>query len=165
MKNTKHHLILLGLITLSSSNAIAEIKPKQLGSGWMSLTEQSDPFNSSIVKIIQISKGGFTFRCGELNMKVASYGYESLSFSAELKYLIDSNAVVTKTGKYSTYLGGSDLVTDSRYYSFKMSAEDVSAIKNGSSMKIAAKYGGGGWENKNINLVGFTSAYSMMCDQ
>lgn len=165
MKNTTRHLIFLGFITLNCADAIAEIKPKQLSNGWMSLTEQSDPFNSSIVKIIQISKDGFTFRCGELNMSAPSYGYEGLSFFAELKYLIDGSAVVTKSGNYSTYLGGSDMVTDSRYYSFKMSTEDVTAMKNASSMKVAAKYGGGGWENKNINLMGFASAYSMMCNQ
>ncbi|HTF94733.1 MAG TPA: hypothetical protein VL995_01250 [Cellvibrio sp.] len=165
MKINMFHLFLYSFTILACSNAAAEIKTKQLDNGWLALTEQTDPFNSSVVKVIQITKEGFTFECGELNMRGESHGYESLSFGAELKYLIDENAAKSKTGKYSTYLGGSDMLTDSRYYSFKINAEDISAMKNASIMKVAGKFGSLGWETKSINLIGFASAYNMMCSK
>lgn len=165
MKRNILNLFFYSFIALSCSNTVAEIKIKKLENGWLGLTEQTDPFNSSVVKVIQITKEGFTFKCGELNMEAKSHGFESLSFGAELKYLIDENAAKNKTGKYSTYLGGSDMVTDSRYYSFKMNAEDVNAMKNGSSMKVAGKFGNSGWETRSLNLVGFTSAYNTMCSK
>lgn len=157
------YLLFFGLTALVCSNAMAEIKAKDLGNGWLALTEQADPFDKNAIKIIEITKDDFTFQCGELNMSASSYGFESLSFNAELKYLIDSNPAKSKTGTYSTYLGGSDLVTDSRYYSFNLNTEDIAAMKSGSSMKVAGRYGSSGWETKNINLAGFTSAYSLMC--
>lgn len=165
MKRNMLKLFFYSFFALSCSNAVAEIKVKQLENGWLGLTEQTDPFNSSVVKVIQITKEGFTFKCGELNMEGGATGFESLSFGAEMKYLIDQNAAQNKTGKYSTYLGGSDMVTDSRYYSFKMNAEDVNAMKNGSSMKVAGRFGNLGWETKSINLIGFASAYNMMCNK
>jgi len=152
-------------IVLSCPSAIADTKFQQLDNGWRALTEQADPFDSSAIKIVQIIKDGFIFQCGELNMAVESSGFDGLSFSAELKYLIDETSAKNKIGKYSTYLGGSDLVTDSRYYSFKLNKEDINAMKSGSSMKVAGTYGGSGWQTKNINLLGFGSAYDAMCNQ
>ncbi|WP_049631277.1 hypothetical protein [Cellvibrio sp. pealriver] len=165
MKRNIFSYFFYSIIAFSTSNAIAEIKTQQLDNGWIALTKQVDPFDSSTVKVIQIIKDDFVFQCGELNMKGGSYGFESLSFSAEIRYLIDEKHTQNKTGKYSTYLSGSDMVTDSRYYSFEINAEDINAMKNGSSMKVAGKYGNSGWETKSLNLIGFTSAYNMMCDK
>jgi hypothetical protein len=164
MKNFLLTSVSLFVFTLLSVHASAELKTKKLGSGWVAFVQQSDPFDTSKVTIVQIIKDKFTFRCGELNMSADSYGYESLSFGAEIRYLIDNHPAQDKKGKYSTYLGGSDLVTDSRYYSFKISKEDIDSMKSGNTMKVAGKYGSSGWQTESINLDGFTLAYSQMCN-
>ena len=151
------------LLALSCGNVAAEIKFQNLGQGWRALVEQSDPFDTSKVKIVQITKGEFTFRCRELNMEGPSYGYESLSFRASLKYVVDGNSPVDKSGGYSTYLGGSDLVTDSRYYHFSLNDSDLTAFKKGNVVKVAGKYSTTGWFTKSLNLIGFTKAYTKMC--
>lgn len=102
-------------------------------------------------EIASISKDDFTFRCGELNMEVSSYGFESLSFGADLKYMVDDQVPVEKNGQFSTYLGGSDMVTDSRYFSFKLSNSDVDAMKAGTSIKVAGKYSATGWQTKGLS--------------
>ncbi|MCD9516855.1 hypothetical protein GLP21_19465 [Photobacterium carnosum] len=151
------------LLLLSCGSVNAEMKSKNLEQGWRALVNQSDPFDTSKVEIVQITKGAFTFRCRELNMEAPSYGYESLSFRANLKYIVDGNNPVDKSGGYSTYLGGSDLVTDSRYYHFSLTSADIAAFKKGNSAKVAGKYSKTGWFTKSLNLVGFTKAYSQMC--
>ena len=156
-------LMTLFLTSISVVAADDSIKIRQMGNVWTGLAKQSDPFDKSKTEVIQIFKGSFTFRCGELNMKVSSYGFESLSFGAELKYMIDDQAPVEKNGRYSTYLGGSDMVTDSRYFSFKLSKSDVDAMKAGTSIKVAGKYSTTGWQTKELSLIGFTSAYNQMC--
>ncbi len=144
--------------------AQAETSFRNLGYGWMAFTQQSEPFDRTKFKIIHISKGGFIFRCNELNMRATSYGFESLSFHASLKYVVDSERPVDKSGGYSTYLGGSDIVTDSRYYHFKLNDSDIDAFKNGGEVKVAGQYSGTGWFTKSLNLMGFTKAYNEMCD-
>ena len=163
MKNILPKAFFAALLVMAVVEAMASTSSVQLGNGWVGLTKQSDPFDKSAVEIIQMFKGNFTFRCGELNMSVGSYGFESLSFGAELQYVIDDNSPNSKKGKYSTYLGGSDLVTDSRYFSFKLTDTDVSGMKTGLTMKVAGKYGQVGWKTKSLDLKGFASAYSEMC--
>ncbi|WP_305369718.1 hypothetical protein [Photobacterium leiognathi] len=158
------NLVIWMTLLFSIGNAQAEVKFKNIGSGWRALVQQSDPFDSSKFEIVQIKKGDFTFRCNDLNMEVNSYGYESLSFNAFLKYVVDSNSPLDKKGGYSTYLGGSDLVTNSRYYYFKLNESDIEAFKKGNSLKVAGKYSSTGWVTKSLNLKGFTKAYSEMCD-
>ena len=99
-----------------------------------------------------------------MNMKSPSYGFKSLSFSATLKYIVDANTPVNKKGGYSTYLGGSDLVTDDLYYYFKLSKSDLNAFKKGNVVKVAGKYSSSGWFTKSLNLIGFTKAYNKMCN-
>lgn len=127
------------------------------------MTIQLDPFDQQKVKIIQISKESFTFRCGQLNMKVSSYGFESLSFDADIKYVTDKNEPVDKQGRYSTYLGGSDMATDDRYYSFALTNDDIDALSSAEFLKVAGKYSSAGWETKGLKLSGFASAYGEMC--
>ncbi|BFN30979.1 hypothetical protein VHTUMSATKI_11740 [Vibrio harveyi] len=161
MKTFKVSLVALLLLSCGSVNA--EIQSKSLGQGWRALVKQSDPFDTSKVEIIQITKGSFTFRCRELNMAGPSYGYESLSFRASMKYAVDGKEPIDKAGGYSTYLGGSDLVTDSRYYYFSLSEADITAFEKGNSVKVAGKYSTTGWYTNSLNLMGFTKAYSKMC--
>lgn len=148
MKVTSIALVVLSLVVVNEALADDSMKIRQLGKGWIGFTKQSDPFDSSKSKVIQIMKSGFTFRCGELNMEVSSYGFESLSFGADLKYVVDDYPPVDKRGKFSTYLGGSDMVTDSRYFSFRLNDTDVDALKAGNSMKVAGKYSSMGWQTK-----------------
>ncbi|TEW42986.1 hypothetical protein [Psychromonas algicola] len=156
---------ILGLtLLLSLGSANAETKFLNLGSGWTAFTKQSDPFDSSKVEVIQIRKDSFIFRCNEMNMEAPSYGFESLSFTASLKYVVDANSPVDKNGGYSTYLGGSDLVTDDRYYYMKLSESDLNAFKKGNVVKVAGKYSSSGWFTKALNLSGFTKAYNKMCN-
>lgn len=152
------------ILILTIINEAAAYTERKLGQGWSALVEQSDPFDKEKLDIIQVMKSQFTFRCGELNMEVSSYGFESISFSADLQYMVDDQVPIEKTGMYSTYLGGSDMVTNSRYFSFDLSESDVNAMKVGSSVKVAGTYGSSGWETKTLNLMGFTSAYNSMCN-
>ena len=150
------------LLTLDTVNA--ESKFQDIGNGWTAFTKQSDPFDSSKVKVIQVWKDSFIFRCNEINMKASSYGFESISFNATLKYIVDNNSPINKKGRYSTYLGGSDLVTDDRYYSFKLNKSDLDSLKNGNTIKVAGKFSSSGWFSKSLNLKGFTKAYNKMCN-
>ena len=122
--------IVIGIaLFISLGNAQAESKFQDLGNGWTAFTKQADPFDNSKVEVIQIRKESFIFRCNELNMVAPSYGFESLSINASLKYIVDTNSAVDKSGGYATYLGGSDLVTDSRYYYFKLNQCSFLCIK------------------------------------
>lgn len=155
----------LFMLALSVFNAAAadSMKAKQLGDEWRGLTKQSDPFDESKIEVVQIYKDDFTFRCGELNMVVRSYGFDGFSLDADLKYMIDDQVPVEKRGRFSTYLGGSKMITDNRYYSFKLEDKDVDAIKAGATMKVAGRFSTAGWETKSVSLVGFASAYNQMC--
>ena len=156
-------LFMISLLVFNADASDNAIRTKKLGNGWVGLAKQIDPFDKSKIEIIQISKGSFTFLCDDLNMEVSSYGFESLSFGAVLKYRIDGQDPVEKQGRYSTYLGGSDMLDKSRYFSFVMSNEDVAIIKSGATLKVAGKYSTMGWETKEVSLKGFSSAYNQMC--
>lgn len=157
-------LVVLALASINEAAADNSMKIRQLDQGWIGLVKQTDPFDSSKSEVFQITKSGFTFRCGELNMEANSYGFESLSFGADLRYMVDDQAPVEKRGRFSTYLGGSDMVTDSRYFSFNLNGTDVEAMKAGNAIKVAGKYSSTGWQTKTLSLMGFTSAYNLMCN-
>ena len=148
---------------LSVGNAYAEVSSKVLDGGWIAILEQADPFDSSVTEILYITKGDFTFRCGELNVSASSYGYDGLSFGAKLKYVIDSNEPVDKHGGYSSYLGGSDLVTDTRYYYFKFGEPDLESFVQGNKIKVAGKHHTSGWLTRELDLKDFAKNYELMC--
>lgn len=83
---------------------------------------------------------------------------------SEVVALFQADPFWEKRGQFSTYLGGSDMVTDSRYFSFNLNRTDVEAIKAGNAMKVAGKYSNTGWQTKSLSLIGFTSAYNLMCN-
>lgn len=161
----KPSMFALAITALISTTAIASERPQvnQLGGGWIGLAKQLDPFDTSKVEIFQMLKGDFTFLCGEINMKTRASGFDGFSFDAQLKYVVDDQAPVDKSGKYATYLGGSDMVTRDRYYSSKLSSEEVQSIKSGKVLKVAGKFSTSGWETKSIDLAGFSAAYEKMC--
>jgi hypothetical protein len=152
------------LVFSAFTAAVADdsIKTIPLGKGWIGFTKQLDPFDKSIFEVIQISKGDFTFRCNELNMEVSSNGFDGFSYDADLRYMIDGQMSVVKRGQYSTYLGGSDIITDSRYYSLRLYSKDIDAMKAGVTMKVAGNFTNSGWQVKDVSLMGFTFAYDQM---
>lgn len=158
-------MLALVAVSLISETSIASERPQisQLGGGWIGVAKQSDPFDTSKVEIIQMFKGDFTFLCGELNMKARESGFDGFSLDAQLQYVVDDQAPVNKRGKYSTYLSGSKMVTRDRYYSFKLSSDEVDSIKTGKVLKVAGQFSHAGWEMKSIDLTGFASAYEKMC--
>jgi len=147
-----------------SSFTVAEVGFGSLPNGWRTITKQIDPFDNSKVKITQASKMGFTFRCNSISMEVDSYGFESLSFSANIQYKVDENEPVKRRGKYSTYLNGSDMVTDDRYYSFQLKPEDISSFKAGNKLKMSGTYSTTGWNTRELDLSGFTTMFERMCE-
>lgn len=155
-------LCLIMLFSASSVEASGNMKLIDLGSGWLGLATQSDPFDTSKYTIIQIKKDTFTFQCNECNFSPMSSGYDAFSFDAEIKYMVDDQSPVDKKGRYSTYLGGSDIVTDERYFSFRLTNKDIESFKKGNAVKVAGKWGDG-WETGSVSLIGFTSAYDQMC--
>lgn len=159
----KLRIVIVIALFISLGNAQAETMFQDLGNGWTAFTKQADPFDNSKVEVIHISKESFIFRCNELNMVAPSYGFEGLSFNASLKYIVDTNSAVDKSGGFATYLGGSDLVTDSRYYHFKLSESDLNAFKKGNAVKVAGNHSNTGWITKSLSLRGFTKAYDTMC--
>jgi len=162
------NLSMLTLVTSSliSATAIASERPQisQLDGGWRGLAKQSDPFDTKRIEIIQIFKGDVTFLCGELNMKTKESGFDAFSFDAQLKYVVDEQAPVDKRGKYSTSLSGSKMVARNRYYSSKLSSEEVESIKFGKVLKVAGQFSTSGWETTSVDLTGFASAYEKMCN-
>lgn len=154
-------VIICVTLLLVSQLSLASIS--NLGGGWIALTEQSDPFDTTKKRILHISKQEFTVRCRDINFSAPSYGYESLSFGASIQYMVDGGEPIKRKGKYSTYLGGSDLMTDSRYYSFRLDSETVNAMKAGLEMKMAGRWNKD-WTTKVLDLSGFKSVYERMCE-
>lgn len=163
MNVLKLTLVVASLISTTTS---ASERPQisQLGGGWIGLAKQSDPFDTSKVQIVQMFKGDFTFRCGELNMEARGFGIDGFSFDAQVKYIVDDRAPVDKRGTYSSYLGGSRMVTRNSYYSVKLSFEEIESIKFGKVLKVAGQFSTSGWILKTVDLSGFASAYEKMCN-
>ena len=136
---------------------------ESLKGGWRAMTEQADPFDSNKRKIIFIEKEGFNFVCGSLNMLADSDMYfDGFSFDAKIKYITDKNDAVDRIGKYATFLGGSDTVTDDRYYFFTLSNEDIETFRDSRILKVAGRTSSG-WTTRAVDLRGFSAAYDAMC--
>ena len=156
--------ILVALMIISPLS-YADLEFKDLGSGWRAMTQQLDPFDTSKVQIIQVRKGIFVLTCINLNWQAENDMYfDGYSFVADIKYIIDDNSPVGKGGRYSTYIGGSDMITDKRYFSFKINEADSTALKKGRTLKVAGNYSSSGWQTKTLELEGFESVYNQMCD-
>lgn len=94
---------LLLALMITSPLSHADFASKDLGSGWRAMTQQSDPFDTSITRITQISKDRFVLTCSNLNWKEASdFYFDGYSFDAEIKYIIDGSSPVDKKGRKST---------------------------------------------------------------
>ncbi|MDC3261570.1 hypothetical protein OAU76_00210 [bacterium] len=155
---------LLLALMITSPLSHADLAYKDLGSGWRAMTEQSDPFDASITRIRQISKDSFVLTCNNLNWKERSDVYfAGHSFDADIKYIIDGSSPVDKKGLKSTYLGGSDMATDDRYYSFRFNETDLFALKKGRVLKVAGKTSSFGWHTTTLDLAGLEAAYDQMC--
>lgn len=163
MKNIFSLVVAMFLMAVSNAQAQNTLNVKDLGKGWAGLTRQVDPFDKTKVQVIQIIKGNFTFRCREINVDVSTGRVDGFNFSADLKYIIDEQQPVDKTGRYSTYLGGSDMVTRSRYFSAILSNEELDAFRTGKVLKLAGKFGSVGWTTAELRLEGFAAAYDAMC--
>lgn len=162
MKNFLALVVAFILMPMSITQAQSSLDVKDLGKGWVGLTQQVDPFDKTKVNVRQIIKEKFTFRCREINLEVRSGSFNGLNFSADLKYIIDEQEPVDKKGRYSTYLGGSDIVTRSRYFSSKLSNEEIDDFKSGKILKLAGRRGTA-WITSELKLDGFTEAYDAMC--
>lgn len=89
--------------------------------------------------------------------------FQSWSLNSEIKYIIDEQLVVSKSGKYTSGIGGTDIVNDSVYYSTKLSRVELESFKNGKILKFAGRVGSQGWTTKELQLNGFSKAYDLMC--
>lgn len=154
--------LMIGFVGVASASD--SIKTKRFADGWNGLTTQTDPFDEQQTKLRLIYKESFTFTCGVLNVSVSSTGFESYSFPANIKYVIDDKPPVDRKGTYSTYHNGSSMVTNRRYYSFVLTTEDLAAIESGNTLKVAGKTIAGGWETKSLDLKGLNTAYGEMCN-
>lgn len=159
----KNLIALITIFTTTSVTANPTLSFQDLEGGWKSMSQQSDPFDTSKVSIVQIFKGDFILQCGSMNMKLKNSSYDSFSFSAKLKYVVDDNEPVDKSGTFSTYMEGSDMVTNHRYFFYKLNNKDIEQMKNGNIIKVAASFGSSGWMTKELSLIGFTNAYEKMC--
>jgi hypothetical protein len=163
MKNVWSFVTVVLLLSINAAQGQGTLDHKEISGGWKVMTRQVDPFDKTKIQIIQIYKGDFTFRCQEINMKVNSTGIDALSFDAEVKYIVDDKDPLDKSGKYSTYLGGSNIVTRMKFYSAKISNSEVDEIKKGQNLKMAGKFGSSGWATRELALDGFSEAYEAMC--
>lgn len=151
------------LMTLSNAQAQDSLNVKDIGNGWKALTRQADPFDKSKIQIVQINKNQFTFRCNEINMDIGTGRFDGFSLSADIKYMIDDMGAVDKQGWFSSYLGGSDMITRSMYYYAYLSDTEIESLRNGRLLKMAGKFGSTGWTTAELRLDGFSSAYDAMC--
>ncbi len=163
MKSAWSFVSVVLMLSMNAAQSQSSVDFKDLSGGWKAMTRQVDPFDRTKTKIIQIFKGNFIFRCEEINMSVSSTGFDGLSFPAELKYVIDEQEAIDKTGNFSTYLGGSKTITRSRYYSTRLSSKEIDALKNAQNIKMAGKYFSNGWTTGELGLEGFAPAYDEMC--
>jgi len=163
MKNAWNFVVVILLLSMNAAQGQSTLDHKDVSGGWKVITRQVDPFDKTKVQIVQIYKGDFIFRCQEINMKVNSSGVDGFSFDAELKYIVDDKDALEKSGKYSTYLGGSKLVTQMKFYSAKIFNSEVEEIKRGQNLKMAGKFGSSGWTTRELALDGFAEAYDEMC--
>jgi hypothetical protein len=163
VKNAWSLVAVVLMLSMNAAQSQNSIDFKDLSGGWIAMTRQADPFDKTKTKVIQIFKENFVFRCEEINMKINSTGFDGLSFPAELKYVIDEQEPVDKTGSFSTYLGGSKTVTRSRYYSTRLSNKEIDALKNAQNLKVAGKLSSSGWTTGELALNGFAAAYDEMC--
>ena len=163
MKNVWSFVTVVLLLSMNAAHGQSTLDHKDVSGGWKVMTRQADPFHKTKVQIVQIYTGDFTFRCQEINMKVYSSGIDGLSFDAELKYIVDDKDAFDKSGKYSTYLGGSNIVTRMKFYSAKISNSEIDEIKKGQNLKMAGKFGSSGWSTRELALDGFAEAYDEMC--
>ena len=137
-----------------------------LNNGWTAFAIQDDPFDTKKKKILHMSKGNFTFDCKHLNVENSSdyISYNGFSYSADMKYKTDKYDPINKKGTYSTYLNGSNIVTDDRVFSFKLYQEDIQIFKVSNSLTVAARaLVNDGWSTYTVSLKGCTAAYDKMC--
>jgi TolA-binding protein len=157
--------IILGtLIVFFVTNVYADYKSRNLGDGWIAMTEQTDPFDTSKVAITQIMKDIVTVRCNNISwLRASDLLFDSYSFSAKIKYMVDGGSPVDKKGSQSTYLGGSDMVNNDSYFSFQFDEADLNTLKKGTALKLAGRTSTSGWETRALDLTGFEAAYIQMC--
>jgi tetratricopeptide (TPR) repeat protein len=157
--------MLVTLTALLVADVDADYKSQNLGYGWRAMTEQSDPFDTSKFKIRQIYKDIFTVQCNQISWLTASdVLFDSFSFPAEIKYMVDKGSSVDKIGSKSTYLGGSDMVNNDRYFSFTFDETDLTSFSKGKVLNLAGRISASGWETRTLDLSGFEVAYNQMCD-
>lgn len=159
----KNLIALITIFTTSSVTANPTLSFQDLEGGWRAMSQQTDPFDTTKTSIVQIFKGDFILQCGSMNMKLKNSTYDSFSYPAKLKFVVDDNQPVDKNGTFSTYMEGSDLVTNHRYFFYKMNNNDVDQMKKGNLIKVAASLGSSGWMTKELSLIGFKNSYEQMC--
>lgn len=132
--------------------------------GWKAVGTQADPFDQTAINIVQIWKDDFVFDCATASF-VSDWNasFDSFKFGAALQYQVDGKKVVKQGATYSTLYGGRTAISDTRYFSFRMDQQDVQNFKRGLKLTVAAKHHWMGWTNKDLDLMGFTAAYTEMC--
>ena len=152
-------LCLYSLIAFSSDGEY-----ESLGNGFTGFYHQTDPFDATKKEFYMFNKGDFWFSCNEISfISDDDASFDSFSFKAVFAFQVDDKPSEELSGKYSTFLFGSDTVFDSRVYSTRMTQWFVSLLKEGNLVRAAGKFGGSGWTTKSLDLKGFTAAYDKAC--
>ena len=165
-KYTKAVLTVIALMmSFGSPLAFSDMRAEEFSDGFIALYEQTDPFDKSKRKYRTFFKGYFAFNCSEISMySKRETLFNSFKFDATVAIKVDEEPVEEQTGTYSSYLFGSDLVTDDEVYSTRMGPYLVSLFKKGSSLQMAGKWSRSGWTSRSIDLTGFTAAYEKVCE-
>ena len=133
--------------------------------GWKAIGTQADPFDQTAIDIVVISKDDFVFDCATASLvSDRNAKFDTFKIWAALQYQVDGKKVVKQDATYSTIYGGRDGVSDNRFFSFRMDQQDVQNFKRGLKLTVAAKHYALGWINKDLDLMGFTAAYTEMCE-
>ena len=137
---------------------------ESLGSGYTGFYQQADPFDTTKKEFYMFNKGDFWFSCNEISfISDDDASFDSFSFKAVFAFQVDDKPSEELSGKYSTFLFGSDTVFDSRVYSTRMTQWFVSLLKEGKLIKAAGKAGNGGWTTRSLDLKGFSATYDKVC--
>lgn len=151
------------ILLLLSHTVSADYQFENLGNGFRAMTKLADPFSDQR-EFINFTKDNFTFNCQTVSLLVNDdLYYDGFSFSAKIALKVDNHQAIIQTGKNSSYLGGSDLITSSDYYSTKLTKQLVQQLKAGNELTMAGKTSTGSWKRAKLNLRGFSKAYNKVC--
>ena len=133
---------------------------ESVGQGWEIETKQADPFDTTSREIVSIQKGNFYFDCESMVFATDDYLTSiEKDLDAQIQFKIDSNAISRKEGRW-----GYDWSSSRSFFMVPITAQEVLQMKRGATLLAAGNAFSRGWTTRELDLAGFTNAYTQMCE-